>query len=64
MSNHTTKFGGHSHSGSGVKILVCHVIKESCDVISGSPPSRKVTTWPSLVAIDIVVVEIKSYFRK
>ena len=44
MSYHPAKFGGHSHSGSGViRNLVCHVVlqddvvKGSCDYIGGSP---------------------------
>ena len=56
VSYNPTKFGGHRHSVSGDKVfLVCHkvskdhMIKWSCDLL------------PSLVAIDILVVEIQ-YF--
>ena len=41
---HSGKFGGHSHSGSGIRInSVCrvilqdHVIRKSCDIIGGNP---------------------------
>ena len=61
-------FGGHSHSSSGViMILVCHVIwqdcmiKGSCNFMSGSPSRNsfcQVNTLPSLMTIGIVVVEI------
>ena len=44
MSYHPARFGGHSHSGCGVKMnLVCHailqdhVIKGSYDFIGGRP---------------------------
>ena len=44
MSYHPAKFGDHSHSGGGIKmIIVCHVIlqeyviKGSCDFMGGSP---------------------------
>ena len=44
MSYHPAKFGSHSHSDSGVMmILVCrvisqnHVVKESCDFIGEIP---------------------------
>ena len=44
VNYHSVKFGGHSHYGSGVNmILVCHeisqdnVIKRSCDSMGGSP---------------------------
>ena len=64
MSYHPAKFGGHSHSGSGViRNLVCHVILQdhvvtrSCDFV-GESPSWYVTTLQSLVTIGIVIVEI------
>ena len=44
MSYHPAKFGGHSHSGSGVirnlvshVILQDHVVKGLCDFMAGSP---------------------------
>ena len=44
MCYHPAKFGGRSHSGSGIIMnLVCHIIlqdnvtKESCDFMGGSP---------------------------
>ena len=64
VAAHPAKFGGHSHSGSGVIMnLVCHLIlqdnmiKGACDCMGGRF-SWYVTTLPSLVAIGIVVVEI------
>ena len=64
MSYHPAKFGGRSHSGSGViRKLVCHmilkdhVVKGSCDFMGGNH-SWSVTTLQSLVTIGIVLVEI------
>ena len=64
MSYHPAKFGSHSHFGGEVIMnLVCHVIfqdhviKVLCDFMGGSL-SWYITTLPSLVAIDTVVVEI------
>ena len=44
VTNHPTVFGGYRHCGiEDVMVLVCHVIshnhviKESCDLIGGSP---------------------------
>ena len=50
-------FSGHSHSGSGViMILVCHMIsqdqvtKELCDFTAGSPPFRSIFLHHSKIA--------------
>ena len=51
------QFSGHSHSGSGViMILVCHMIsqdhvtKELCDFTAGSPPLRSIFLHHSKIA--------------
>ena len=61
---HPVKFSGQGHSGSRDKmVFVCHVTFQN-DVIKALygfrlwSPSRLVTTLPSLVAINTVVVEI------
>ena len=61
VSYHSVKFGGHRYCGSA-DISFFHV---SCDLIikrlrdfEGGVPLLLVTTLPSLVAIDIVKVQI------
>ena len=51
-SYHYAKFGGHSHSGSGIMILVCHVIsqdhviKRSRNFMGGSPHGKSPPCQP------------------
>lgn len=65
VSHHPAKFACHRHCSSGdVIFLICHDIspdqlsQELCNLIDRSP-SGSVTTLPSFVAIDIVIVEMK-----
>ena len=65
LTHHTAKFGDHKHCNSrDMTFLICrvisgeYIIKESCDLMVGSP-SWYVTTLPSLVAIDIMIEGLK-----
>ena len=67
VCNHPALFSGQSHCGNrDIMYSVCHVtlknyvIKGSYDFMEGSSSSH-VATLPGLVAIGIVIVEIK-YF--
>ena len=67
VCNHPASFSGQCHCGNGdIMYSVCHVtlknyvIKGSYDFMEGSSSSH-VATLPGLVAIGIVIVEIK-YF--
>ena len=64
LSPHTANFDGHKHYNSeDISFLICrviseeHMIKALFNLMVGSP-SCYVTTLPSLVTIDIVLVEI------
>ena len=64
VSQQPTKFGGDRHFGSedimvlvSLVILEDHVIKDSCDFVCKSPPT-KVTIQLSLVALETAVLEI------
>ena len=66
VSHHFVMFGGHWPGAiRDVTHLICHVTSENhvierfCDFVSGSSSSSlHVTTKPSLVAIDVDVVEM------
>ena len=67
VSHHLPMFGGHWSSGTGdIKYWICHitlqnhVIEGSCNFMIRSS-SWHITTLPTLVTIDIVVVEIKCF---
>ena len=61
---HCDKLGDQRHCNKGVSLILIsyvnshdHMFKESCNIMVGSP-SWQLTTLSSLVAIDMVVVEI------
>ena len=65
LNHHLDMFGCHRSIASGdIKYLICHVTSENemiegpCNFIISESFSWYVTTLPSLVAIDIVAVEM------
>ena len=63
LYDHLVKFGGHRYCSSRDMCLVCHVIKQDhllkgSDDYKDSSPQGKSPTYPSLVAIGTVILEI------